>query len=401
MIKSARIEYLLHQHHNGTITRSEYDELMGTLKMDSNDENFARGLDQLWAATTDESFHSANEQEEFYQQLIQHQDFKPGHAVSRFTPLYRYAAAAIVLLACAITIYFYTTTGSGFNQLHDHDIAPGGNKAVLLLSDGKKIDLEAIPSGQLLHQSGITIAKAKHGQLIYTIDQSASSGEANLENTIVTPKGGQYQVNLPDGTKVWLNAQSTLKFPLHFAKVREVRLTGEAYFEVSKVYQDEKRQERLAFHVISANQRIEVLGTHFNINTYPGESLTKTTLLEGSVRVVLKENSSSTNQIAYLSPGQVAINNGLAIQTGAADVEEIMAWKNGLFIFNGQNLASIMKEVERWYNVEVVFEDNKLKNNVFNGSTSRFKNISELLEVLESTGSVHFKISGRRVTVMD
>lgn len=399
MIKSARIEYLIHQQYNGTITRPEYDELMEALKTDLNDAGFTASLDQVWAATTDESFHSPNEQENFYQRLLQHEDFKPKRSDTKLMPLYRYAAAAIVLLACAISIYFYTTTASVFNRLSDHDIAPGGNKAMLLLSDGKKIDLEAISSGQLLHESGIDITKTKDGQLIYTIDQSAASGDTNLKNTVITPKGGQYQVNLPDGTKVWLNAQSTLKFPLRFTKVREVSLTGEAYFEVAKVYQDASHKERLPFYVNSPNQRVEVLGTHFNINAYP-ESLTKTTLLEGAVRVVSKGNTYSNNQV-YLLPGQMAINSGSAMQTGTADLEEIMAWKNGLFIFNGQNLAAIMKEVERWYNVEVVFEDKDLKNDVFNGSTSRFKNISELLEVLESTGSVHFKISGRRVTVMD
>lgn len=393
MINSARIEYLLNKHHEGIISSSEYSELITALKENDNDAGFLQAMDVIWKNADAEHFHTDAEQENFYQKLTQSNAFKPKGILAKIKPFYRYAAAAVILISLAVSVYFYSNNQVDPYRFSANDIAPGGNKAMLLLSNGEKIDLTKVSNGELLHQAGISIAKTADGNLTYTV--SGSDQKSGLENTIVTPKGGQYQVNLPDGTKVWLNAESSLKFPLQFKDgERVVSLIGEAYFEVAKKY---RNGARLPFYVATANQRVEVLGTHFNVYAYPTDKNTKTTLLEGAVRVV----SFGKQQISYLKPGEQAVNNGSDTKVNVVDTEEAMAWKNGLFIFNGQNLNEIMKEVERWYNVEVVFKDEALKKDVFNGSTSRFKNISELLEVLESTGSVHFKIEGRRVLVMD
>ncbi|WP_440789816.1 FecR family protein [Pedobacter sp. 22226] len=390
---------LIKKYDDGSISRSEYIELVDELKAGGNERAFFNAIDAIWEDTRPVSFHNQAQEDAFYDKLIHSDRFKRKPFILRSKPFYRYAAAAVILLFLSAGLYFYLnhTRGSRFAA---NDIAPGSNKAMLLLSDGQKIDLTNVASGELLSKSGIEISKTADGKLLYSIKSDANAQEPGLENTIVTPKGGQYQVNLPDGTKVWLNAASTLKFPLQFNKnERSVSLTGEAYFEVAKKYKNDHRA-RLPFYVSTPKARVEVLGTHFNINAY--EATSKTTLLEGSVRIVAAPNAKNSRQrISYLLPGEQAIVNPLDIVVSKADIEETLAWKNGFFVFNGQNLDRIMKDVERWYNVEVVFEDEVLKKESFNGTTSRFKNISQLLEVLESTGSVHFKIEGRRVKVMD
>jgi len=404
MINSARIEFLMNRYEAGNISQEEYLELIDQLKANGNDAAFFNAMDKLWENTAAETFHTKADEAQIYQRLIQNEAFKPKTIFARLKPLYRYAAAAVILIVLSVSIYTYFNNNSlDKNRFAANDITPGGNKAMLILSDGKKIDLTVAANGELLSQSGISVSKTADGQLIYNIKNTPNAGDKVLENTIVTPKGGQYQVNLPDGSKVWLNASSSLKFPLQFkANERAVMLTGEAYFEVAKKIKGDKGKERLPFYVETPSQRVEVLGTHFNVNAYESEPAVKTTLLEGAVKVVSFKNAkNSTERISYLSPGQQAIVNGVEIKVVQADIEETMGWKNGLFVFNGQNLEGIMREVERWYNVDVVFEDEALRKDAFNGSTSRFKNISQLLEVLESTGSVHFKIEGRRITVMD
>lgn len=317
---------------------------------------------------------------------------------ARYPRWYTYAAAAVVLIAFSTGLFFYQYHGDKISQFagsHKEDIAPGSNKAYLTLSDGSRILLGSAKNGELAKQAGIIITKTKDGQLVYTVAENTAPGNADQFNTITTPNGGQYMVNLPDGTKVWLNAASSLKYPTQFAAAeRKVELNGEAYFEVSK---DKHRP----FKVATGKQEVEVLGTHFNISGYADEKSIKTTLLEGSVRVSSIGNGQNVpaNSVT-IRPGEqsVMVMNKLAVHE--ADTEEAIAWKNGLFMFSGQDLAGIMKQAARWYDVKVEFEDEDLKKEVFKGTISRFENISQLLEVLESTGSVHFKIDGRRVIAM-
>jgi ferric-dicitrate binding protein FerR (iron transport regulator) len=202
--------------------------------------------------------------------------------------------------------------------------------------------------------------------------------------------GGQYQLLLPDGSKVWLNSGSSIRFPTAFiGKERVVELKGEAFFDI-------KENKKMPFIVRTNNSMdIKVLGTQFNVMAYEDEKSINTTLLEGSVQI-LKETGST-----YLEPGQAAVlNKGSGkIKVAPADIEDAVAWKNGYFIFSNENIESIMRKVSRWYNVEIEYQGN-LNNKDFVGTISRDKNISELLKMLELTGAIHFRIEGRRVTVM-
>ncbi|HET8828700.1 MAG TPA: FecR family protein, partial [Pelobium sp.] len=280
------------------------------------------------------------------------------------------------------------------------EILPGGNKAVLTLSDGSKINLDSTVNGEVAAQSGINIYKTNDGQLIYKIVSSSEPENKRelLYNTISTPNGGQYQINLPDGTRVWLNAASSLRYPIGFNdKERTIQLTGEAYFEVAKIIMPDGSLK--PFKVISENQTVEVLGTHFNINAYTDEPFVRTTLLEGKVSV-----STSLHDQKILSPGQQSVVKD-QIDVKNVDAREEVAWKNGLFRFNSQNIASIMRQIARWYDVEVIYKGN-ITEETFSGSISKYANVTEVLQMLELTGFVHFIIeesstdTERRVIVM-
>ena len=306
------------------------------------------------------------------------------------------AAAAALVISIGIMLYnksyyFYNKDAA---QLVKNDIVPGGNKAYLILANGKRIILNEAANGQLAEQAGIRITKTADGQLVYRISSAQISKATEKDyNTIETPRGGQYQITLPDGTKVWLNAASSLKYPILFAiKERKVELSGEAYFEVAK-------DKRHPFIVLSKNQEVKVLGTHFNIKSYTEEGNTKTTLLEGAVRVTSNATNSLPNKAVTLQPNQesIATNQGLKVQK--ADTEEALSWKNGYFRFNDENIQSVMLKISRWYNVEVDYKG-KISDEEYRGTISRSKNISEVLDLLESTKTVHFKVEGRRITVM-
>lgn len=269
-------------------------------------------------------------------------------------------------------------------------IVPGSNKAILTLANGHKINLSDASKGKLAEQAGIKVSKAADGKLVYTVAEihHTDSVNSNEYNMIETPRGGQYQVNLPDGTKVWLNAASSLRYPTHFKAIeRRVELAGEAYFEVA-------HNKDSPFIVSSQKQEIRVLGTHFNINAYADEATVNTTLLEGSVQVSLTD----THLSRLLKPGQQAqVNQHINVVN--ANVQEAIAWKNGMIKFTNQNIRYVMRMISRWYNVDVVY-DGHVSNVGFGGSVSRSMNISEILGVLETTGYVHFKVEGRSVIVM-
>lgn len=270
-------------------------------------------------------------------------------------------------------------------------IVPGGNKAVLTLADGSKISLNEAGNGKLASQSGILITKTKDGQLVYSITAhaggSGAKSSAQSLNTISTPRGGQYQVNLPDGTRVWLNAASSLTYPAAFsAKSRQVELNGEAYFEVSH---DTNRP----FKVTSARQVVEVLGTNFNISAYADDQLEKTTLLVGKVKV------QEGNATAILRPGEQSVFENKSFKVSPVNTEDAIAWKNNAFVFNNEALGSILKKIARWYDVEVICPP-EMENMIFSGSVSRDKSITQALRIMELTQTVHFKIEGRRITVM-
>ena len=215
----------------------------------------------------------------------------------------------------------------------------------------------------------------------------------DITNTINTPRGGQYKINLPDGTKVWLNAASSLTYPSQFtAKERRVELSGEAYFEVaSQVLTNSKGNSKIPFIVKTQNQEVEVIGTHFNVKAYNDDNDSETTLLEGKVKVVGYSNGVKSNEEKILNVGQSAIWNNGKIVIEAVNTEKAIAWKDGKFAFSGENIKDLMSNISRWYNVEVAYDGDVSEVN-FEGSISRYETISEVLRKLELTGTVHFKI---------
>jgi len=295
------------------------------------------------------------------------------------------AAAAVILITLSVGVFYYSSIQDVKSDKLATDIAPGGNKAVLTLANGKKIVLSDAKNGKLAADSGVSVTKLADGKIIYALESGKVANSAF--NSIETPRGGQYQVILPDGSKVFLNAASSLTYPASFAalKERRVELKGEAYFEVAK---DKKHP----FIVKTENQEIKVLGTHFNINSYTDEPLTKTTLIEGSVLV------SASGAQELLKPGYQAVNGRGGLRVVEANMDEVMAWKNGYFMFDGENIESVMRKISRWYNVDVVFKGEVSKDK-FGGTVSRFTKVSQVLRKLAYTDKVHFIIEERRIIV--
>lgn len=299
------------------------------------------------------------------------------------------AAAAIIGIVLTVTLKLALPPVKPVKVANTNEIAPGKNMAILTLSNGKKINLSSAVNGQLATQSGIQILKTANGQITYKITGGIGTSGDIKTNNITVPKGGQWQVILPDGSKIWLNSATSFSYPSIFEKQKEriVQLSGEAYFEVAK-------DKLHPFIVKTDKQTVEVLGTHFNINSYADEPSVKTTLAEGRVKV-----SSNTGKTTILIPGQQSVLTNGVIKTAAANIEEALAWKNGYFRFNDESVQSIMRKISRWYNIDVQYEGG-VSDAGLNGKISRFKNISQVLSALEATKTVHFKVEGRRVTVL-
>ncbi|MFA4868138.1 MAG: FecR domain-containing protein [Pedobacter sp.] len=296
----------------------------------------------------------------------------------------RIAAVASIILVIAAGLFYLNhnrTQPGGLNASKDNDIAAGSNKAILTLADGKQIVLTDAKNGALANEDDARIEKTTDGQLVYK--GTAGNRASVLYNNIATPRGGQYTVMLSDRTKVILNAASALKYPTVFKGAdRIVELTGEGYFEVA-------HNKSKPFKVISKGQVVEVLGTHFNINSYADEPNVKTTLIEGSVNV----------NGTFIKPNQQAIltaNNQIVVKP--VDAAGAVAWKDGLFKFDHTDIRTLMRQIARWYNVEVVYEGN-VKDEQFYGKIERSYTLSEVLMVLER-GNVHFRIEGKKIIVM-
>lgn len=337
---------------------------------------------------------------------------QPAPKIYRLWPRIAMAAAAIVAITLGVWLYELSSRkASGNNtqinvaQVGINDVAPGKNTATITLADGKSIVLSEAKTGvvigdELKYNDGSIVARnhsRASGAGQRSTDQlGAHPAGPDIMLSATTPRGGTYQITLSDGTRVWLNADSRISFPSKFSgKERKILLNGEAYFEVAKAYVTLSLSKRMRqpFIVESKGQKVEVLGTHFNVNAYNDEANVKTTLLEGSVRVV---SSSSI----ILKPNQQAINNGNEIHVKQVDPELAIAWKNKQFLFESEQIQTIMRMVARWYNVEVIYGD-ELTKDTFSGGISRFDNLSEVLKSLESTGKIHFRIEGRKVYVTE
>ena len=324
-------------------------------------------------------------------------------AVTRVKPKWKFpAAAAILVIAFSVGAYFTFFKPSSHAEIAKdakaepalkNDIAPGGNKAVLTLSDGSEVILDNTSNGTISQQGNSKVQKLENGLLAYTINgkQIKETDEA-FYNTISTPRGGQYQITLSDGTKVWLNAASSIRFPVIFTGAeRKVDITGEAYFEVAK-------NVKMPFKVKANSSEVEVLGTHFNVNAYDDEASIKTTLLEGLVKVSVPTLSGKLTP-KFLQPGQQSsINKEGRIQVmNDADTEEVMAWKNGRFQYKSSDLKTILRQIARWYDVDIEYKGNVDLH--FTGQLTRNQNVSKVLEKLVLTGEVHFEVDGKKIIV--
>ncbi|MDR2283665.1 MAG: FecR domain-containing protein [Sphingobacterium sp.] len=390
MEKNNHIRSLYHRYINGKTSVKETNELFNYFGVSSEEElkqlidtSFNSFAEDISPATVSEKQVLHRIDKSIHSHIQLDQDLN-SPAIHRRFPILRWSAAAAVFIMAGWAIAHWvlptpstqpTSTGTFIN-----DPEPGHTQATLTLADGHLIELKE-------NEGGITIVD---NQVKYADGSPiADSPLATKLNTINTPRGGQYRITLPDGTKVWLNAASTLRYPGRFLPhERIVELDGEAYFEVSKA-------PGKPFKVVSKQQVVQVLGTHFNINSYPDEPNVKTTLLEGSVKVT----SAGKLRSVTLSPGKQAVLTAEELLSRDADTDAVMAWKNDDFIFRGQNLQTTMRQLARWYDVEIAYASTAPLHLKIGGSISRKNSLSSVLKAMESTNSIAFEFDGKTILV--
>ena len=320
-----------------------------------------------------------------------------------------WTAAAILVLMTGVAFYLNSKQQAALLAKKDetlkNDVAPGSNKAVLTLANGTTIVLDDASNGVVAKEGNAKVLKPADGQLLYEQEEESEHGPLAY-NTLATPRSGQYQLILPDGSKVWLNSESSIHYPISFAEnERRVQISGEAYFEVAKLKLSSGQQ--VPFIVEKGDMQVEVLGTHFNVNAYNDESAIKTTLLEGKVRVVKHETGNGKrekpNEISVvLKPGEQAVlsrgHSPLTIHH-STDVDNVVAWKNGLFHFESADVKTVMRQLARWYDVDVVYEGATVKNDPLFVEISRNTRLSDVLKVLQESGSARFTIQGKKIIV--
>ncbi|RZS72742.1 FecR family protein [Pseudobacter ginsenosidimutans] len=385
-MRKDRLHYLVQQYTTDAATTAERIELQQYLDSGSGQELFADVVSEQAAGHQDASFDSSP-----YAGLAQEvlQMDKGGLYPSKLRRMrWIAAAAAVLILAISGGIYYLAQKSIEPYALAQtelkNDVQPGRSGAILTLSDGKKVLLDSAANGLIAEQSGARV-EHKDGQVLYNKGNNAVA----VINTMATPKGKKYQLTLADGTKVWLNAASSISFPTAFTgKDRTVSITGEAYFDVTK-------NAAKPFRVRVNNMEVEVLGTQFNINAYSDEPLIKTTLLEGAVRVTKGTGSQ------LLKPGQQAQldQNDQLTLISDTDAAYEMAWKNNEFNFKYTDLKTVMRQLARWYDLEIVYETNAPVNKEFGGRIPMDASLSLILKVLEK-GGVHFRLEGNMLTVL-
>lgn len=394
-----KIKDLFLKYINGQCSREEVDEVFSHIESGTRqaewDSAIEEDLEHVLASDRQSNL-TSSEVNRIYEAVESHLSSPRNTKVSsskRKLTLWRSVSIAATVLIVMSVGYLLSIRKSSTQSMTGKvtEVQPGGNKAFLTLSNGKKISLTDAANGSIAAQAGIKIIKTADGQIIYTSENSSAGSGSSQYNTIETPRGGQYQVRLPDGTSVWLNAASKLVYPVNFhgSKERRIQLDGEAYFEVAK---DKTRP----FIVKTGKQEVTVLGTHFNINGYKDEPIISTTLMEGSIKT---SNTSSGNS-RILSPGQqsTVFSGDGAIDVRNVNTENIISWKNGYFIFDNQDITSIMKVIGRWYDVNIDYQSIN-KEEKFGGTFSRSSDLDDILKVLKILGNVDFKVEGRTIVV--
>ncbi|MBX3239538.1 MAG: FecR domain-containing protein [Chitinophagaceae bacterium] len=381
-----RLCYLFNQHSSLKITPEEEQELVFFLKEHDNDPKLKELIDEAWMLSQHEpaNVFTSESSKRMLNRLMQ--EITPADALQQSNPLpqrtfNRWIWAAAVLVVAVAGTFFIKQNSISVKEspvvASPSPIAPGREGAILTLADGSQVVLDSLQDGAIASQNGYEIV-LKEGALSYKGDATTES--EMIFNTITTPNGRQFKLGLPDGTQVWLNAASSITYPVEFsAAQRAVKITGEAYFEVST---DKKRPFIVEKEVLS----VVVTGTRFNINTYDDDLTAQVTLLEG--RIMVKNGAAEKN----LLPGQQAetTNTGQLQVHTSVNTEEVMAWKNGYFSFNNSDLQSVMRKLSRWYNVEVLYEGN-IPAMKFGGEIARSSNLSQVLDILQES-KVHFRI---------
>ncbi|SEN32863.1 FecR family protein [bacterium A37T11] len=307
------------------------------------------------------------------------------------------AASLAIVLAFALYLYRPIVSSKKADSEVRHDINHGSNKAVLTLADGTKVDLSPEKEGVLMKGDELTYEDGT------PIMPAAEQQTADVWYTMTTPNGGQYQLTLPDGSKVWLNAGTTITYPSVFnGESRLVELQGEAYFSVKPGVN--KNRKRIPFIVRSAKQEVSVLGTEFNVASYANERNCTTTLVDGSVKVKMRDPSTTDSPLdkgegTLLKPGTSSILHNRQLRVENANLDAVMGWKNGDFVFVNEDINSIMRKVERWYDVQVMCKDNMWKGLTFSGQISRKKSLTEVLEVLQLSKNFRYEIKDKTLFI--
>jgi ferric-dicitrate binding protein FerR (iron transport regulator) len=397
----SRLSYLFKKYTENSCTTEERNEFFQMVKQEENTPELNSLIGN--AVNVAEAEHGINQEkaDELFGRIL---NITPGNGattmfLSKKNKKVWWAAAAIVILILGSSVYYIlnkktmpqVVQNKPVHKQLKNDVAPGYKGAVLTLSNGQQIFLDSAGNGMLAAQGSTNILK-QNGKIVYN-KQNISKSEV-LYNTMATPRGRQYSLVLADGSKVWLNAASSITFPTAFTgNERRVQITGEAYFEVAK---DPTKPFTVSISSSSAKldeAEVKVLGTHFNIKAYDDEPDIKTTLLEGAVRITKQ------NVDALLKPGQeVILDDHGDFKVAKANVEEAVAWKDGLFEFNNADIKSIMRQLSRWYDVEVVYQGH-VADKSFSGVISQNTNLSNVLKMLQLTKTVHFKIEGTKVIV--
>lgn len=308
----------------------------------------------------------------------------------------RLPAAAAIILVVISTVWWFSGQRKSNTQVaavnRPAEVMPGGNKAILRLANGTTVVLDSLANGTIASQGSVMVIKSADGQLAYQ-PSSSNAGSSSVQfNNISTPRGGQYQVQLADGSRVWLNAESSLEFPAAFTGgERRVKITGEAYFEITK-------NKEKPFIVQKGDVEVKVLGTHFNVNAYDGDESMKITLIEGSVKITIPGKS------ALLRPGQQAMLSSADMANyrmqiiNNVDVDAVVAWKNGFFQFQNSSMKEVMGQISRWYDVDAAFNP-EVHEGHYTGSIRRSSSLSQVLKMLEVAGDVHFSIVGKQIII--
>ena len=388
---------LIDKYLSNTISKVELNQLLQLVKEADANEELTAALKNHWESATQIEVKNKPYWDNKFSTIIGAAgnalpiiEMHPQKNISRLTYTFSTAAILLVIIGSVYIFSLNNKTKPVINTITrtlKQDVLPGGNKAFLTLSNGTNILLDSATNGLLAQQGNMNVIKLSSGQLVYKTDADNNAAPEVSYNTMRTPRGGQYQLTLPDSTQVWLNSASSIHFPTSFSGIdRKVEITGEVYFEVAK-------NAAKPFTVNVNGMDVKVIGTHFNINAYNDDDVIKTTLLEGSVLVTKGKAT------LLLQPGnQAQLNNYGEIKLQKnADIEEAIAWKKGYFFFKNSSLQNVMRQLSRWYDVEVDYEGVIPERN-FGGELSRSLNISQILQVLDKS-KVHFKIEGKKIIV--